>query len=160
MHLLDDPARAAREVHRTLAAGGWFAIALPGGVNDPAGGPDPINTLFAEYARYLPAGGSIGQSLDSAAVLATAGFTDITCTPVEMRLLAPDAETLWQWLHTHGSRAFLDDLPTSRRMEFHDELVRRVGATGFTLRRISNVHIGRKPRSTVGAAAWTGCSRP
>jgi ubiquinone/menaquinone biosynthesis C-methylase UbiE len=161
MHLLDDPVRASREVQRTLAPGGWFAIALPGQANDAANGPDQIDALFAEYTRYLPAGGSIGQPLDSAALLAATGFTDITSTTVEMRMPVPDAEALWRWLHTHGTKAFLDDLPTDRRMEFHDELVRRVEAKGLTLRRISNVHIGRKrPSTTAAAAAWSGCSRP
>jgi ubiquinone/menaquinone biosynthesis C-methylase UbiE len=145
MHLLDHPARAAREVHRVLAPGGWFAIALPGQPIDPASEPDPIDTLFAEYARHLPIGGSIGQPLDSVDLLAAAGFADITSTTVEACLPVPDAQTVWQWLHTHGTKAFLDDLPTQRRREFHDELVRRVDTTDFTLRRNTVVHIGRTP---------------
>jgi O-methyltransferase/aklanonic acid methyltransferase len=140
MHLLDDPARAAREVHRTLAPGGWFAIALPG----PANEPDPIDALFAEYAHHLPPGGSIGEPLDSVSLLAAAGFADITSAAIDVSLAVPDAETVWRWLHTHGAKAFLDDLPASHRAGFHDELPHRVAAAGFALRRTLAVHVGRR----------------
>jgi ubiquinone/menaquinone biosynthesis C-methylase UbiE len=96
MHLLDDPGRAAREVHRTLSPGGWFAIALPGHVDEP----DPIDALFAEYAHHLPPCGSIGAPLDSVNLLAGAGFAEITSVAVEVTLSVPD--TVWRWLQTHG----------------------------------------------------------
>lgn len=151
MHLLDDPVGAAREVHRTLAPGGWFAIALPGQPADAAEPADITIRLFNEFAQYLPPRGGIGHPLDANDLLATAGFVGITRFPVELRLDVPDAATLWRWLYTHGTKAFLDDLPAERRTEFHDQLASGVGAGGTVLRRNVVVHIGwsqRAPEST------------
>jgi SAM-dependent methyltransferase len=143
MHLLHDPVAAAREVHRTLTPGGWFALALPGPPADAAEPPDITIGLFEEFAQYLPPNGGIGHPLDGSEVLAAAGFTDISRFPVDLRLDVPDAATLWRWLNTHGTKAFLDDLPPERRTQFHDALVRGVGPSGTALRRGAVVHTGR-----------------
>jgi hypothetical protein len=74
--------------------------------------------------------------------LAAAGFTGITRFPVDLRRDVPDAATLWRWLHTHGTKAFLDDLPPERRAEFYGHLVNEVGNKGTVLRRNAVVYTG------------------
>lgn len=144
MHLLDSPIDVAHEVHRTLTPGGWFALVLPAASNELGAGPDLTVRLFAEYAQYLPAGGSVGKPLDGVGLLTVAGFADITTTQVELLLNVPDVQTLWRWLHTHGTKAFLDDLPRARRSEFYEQLVNAVGPDGTILRRAADVHVGQR----------------
>jgi O-methyltransferase/aklanonic acid methyltransferase len=148
MHVLDDPAAAVREVHRILASGGWFAFAVPGGPADPTEPPDVTVGLFEEFSAYLRPGGSMGRPLDAHQLLIDGGFSGLTTTPIELRLHVADGQTVWRWLNTHGTKAFVDDLPEERRREFHDELVKRVGPDGVEIRRTAWLHTGRSGSPT------------
>jgi len=144
LHLLDDPAAAVREVRRVLTPGGRLSFAGPGPnlVDDHV--LDLPNSLFAEFAAYLPPGGSMGRGFDEAEVLAGAGFVDVEVSHLEVRLPVPDGETLWRFFNTHGTKKFLDDLPPSRREDFRRRLVKGF-EPGYVLHRTAWVYTARKP---------------
>ncbi|WP_202996290.1 class I SAM-dependent methyltransferase [Paractinoplanes lichenicola] len=123
IHILDDPASAVREARRVLKPGGLFAFTVPGPNPDGFAMTDRANELFAEFSAYLPPAGSMGVAFDESATLAAAGFTGVAETDLRVELTVPDAETLWRWFQTHGSRKFLDDLPAERRAEFRTRLL-------------------------------------
>lgn len=143
MHLVDDPAAVAREAQRVLAPAGRFVFTVPGPPADPAAPLDTVNQLFSEFTQYLPAGGSMGATFDAIRLLADAGFADMTQTHLQVEFTVPDAETLWRWLHSHGTRAFLDDLPPARRADFHRRLIEALDTQGeFILARTALVYTG------------------
>src|SRR5689334_12238851 len=78
MHLLDAPDRAAVEVRRVLRPGGLFAFTVIGPPPDGFAPGDISAQLFAEYAPFLPPGGSMGTAFDEHETLRAAGFTDAT----------------------------------------------------------------------------------
>lgn len=118
IHLLDDPAAAAQEVRRVLAPGGVFSFSVPGAVED-APEWEFYSALFREFQPLIPVGeGRLSRPLDAEQLLATAGFTDVGEAGIEQRLPVPDADTFWNWALSHGSRAFIDALPTDSRTEF------------------------------------------
>ena len=124
-----------------------MAIALAGGNErtEPAE-PDPVPGLYAEFAQYLPPGGSMGIQLDVADLLTRAGFIDVTHTSTEVCLEVPDAQTYWDWTLTHGSRAFVDDLPSDRRAEFHDRMLTQLSSQKvITLQRAAALWTARLP---------------
>ncbi|GAB1645845.1 class I SAM-dependent methyltransferase [Krasilnikovia sp. MM14-A1259] len=123
MHLLDDPQAAVREIKRVLKPGGIFAITGPGRMPDGFEFADISHALFAEFSRYLPPGGSMGEPFDELEALAEAGFTDIDETDLRIELPVADAETFWQWFQTHGTRKFLDELDADRRAQFRARLI-------------------------------------
>ncbi|GAB3696221.1 class I SAM-dependent methyltransferase [Nocardiopsis oceani] len=152
LHLLDDPPTALAEARRVLTSRGWLALTLPG--PSPDGEPaaetgeneDPLPALFTEFGRHLPPGGGMGRPIDDPRNLLTeAGLAKVTATTVTTALPVPDGETLWQWLLTHGSRAFLDDLPAERRAEFRARVFASVEDSGpFTMRRPVSLWIGHR----------------
>lgn len=142
LHLLDDPAAAAREARRVLRPGGLFAFAMPGPHVDPSIRLDETIRLFAEYAKYLPPGGSMGAPFDEPAVLAAAGFTDVQERLYTFEVAVPDGNAFWQFTLTHGTKKFVDDLPAERRSQFEDE-IRALPA--FTMTRTVWVYSGLVP---------------
>jgi ubiquinone/menaquinone biosynthesis C-methylase UbiE len=153
VRLLDEPAAATREVRRVLVPGGLFAFTVPGlppgaGLAEQPVPQDPASALFAEFGRYLPAGGGMGRPLDGRALLASAGFTGIGAVAISVDLPVTDGEACWQWSLTHGSIKFLEDLPQERREEFRQRLVAGVDAVGGArLRRTATVWQGHVPPS-------------
>lgn len=147
LHLVDNPALVAAEILRVLSPGGLVAIAIPGGEpQTELAEPDPVLGLYGEFAQYLPPGGSMGMELDTADVLASAGYIDVTCTSIEVCLEVPDAQTYWDWTLTHGSRAFADDLPADRRREFHDRMLAELSSQKvITLQRAAALWTARRP---------------
>lgn len=145
MHILDDPAAAAAEVRRVLVPGGMFAFTVPG----PAPGAGPsgrqlTSDLWGEFSQYLPPGGGSGSPLDEGALLRDAGFTDIAASLVTIDLPMPGGgEMLWQWHLTHGTAAFIGNLPPDRRAEFRRRLVAETDASGTRNLRLT-------------ASLWTG----
>ncbi|MFF0269738.1 class I SAM-dependent methyltransferase [Kribbella sp. NPDC004536] len=122
MHLLDDPAVAAAEVRRVLRPGGVFSFSTPCAVED-APEWDFYGELFREYQPYVPEEkGRLGRPLDGEKLLADAGFQFLEETVVEQRLAVPDPDTFWNWAMSHGSRAFIDALPSPQREEFESRL--------------------------------------
>lgn len=118
VHLLDDPAAAAREIRRVLTPGGVFSFSVPGPVED-APEWEFYSALFREFQPLIPAGeGRLSRPLDAERFLATAGFTGLGRTAIEQRLPVPDADTFWNWGLSHGSRAYIDALPADARTEF------------------------------------------
>ncbi|WP_327070546.1 class I SAM-dependent methyltransferase [Kitasatospora sp. NBC_01302] len=118
VHLLDDPAAAAREIRRVLTSGGVFSFSVPGAVED-APEWEFYSALFREFQPLIPVGeGRLSRPLDEERLLATAGFTNVSGTAIEQRLPVPDADTFWNWALSHGSRAFIDALPADSRAGF------------------------------------------
>jgi ubiquinone/menaquinone biosynthesis C-methylase UbiE len=152
VHLLDQPLVALREALRVLRPCGLVAFTTPGlppgvdGATYAAPLGDPLPALFAEFSQRLPSGGGIGQALDAPLVLDAAGFRDIEVRPVQVDLPVLDGHTYWQWCLSHGSLAFLEDLPTDHREEFRRRLIDAAEALPqLRLRRTASVWIGRKP---------------
>ncbi|MGZ0147429.1 class I SAM-dependent methyltransferase [Kribbella sp. WER1] len=122
IHLLDDPAATAAEVRRVLRPGGVFSFSTPCDVKD-APEWDFYGALFREYQPYIPTGkGRLGRPLNGEQLLTATGFHTVTQTDVEQRLHVPDADTFWNWALSHGSRAFIDALPTPQRTEFESRV--------------------------------------
>ncbi|MGW1182449.1 class I SAM-dependent methyltransferase [Streptomyces drozdowiczii] len=118
VHLLDDPAAAAREIRRVLAPGGVFSFSVPGDVED-APEWEFYGALFREFQPLIPEGqGRLSRPLDAERLLTAAGFTGASGTAMEQRLPVPDADTFWAWGLSHGSRAYFDALPADARTEF------------------------------------------
>ncbi|GAA2975503.1 hypothetical protein JCM13580A_13910 [Streptomyces drozdowiczii] len=118
VHLLDDPAAAAREIRRVLAPGGVFSFSVPGDVEN-APEWEFYGSLFREFQPLIPEGqGRLSRPLDAERLLTAAGFTAIGETAVEQRLPVPDADTFWEWGLSHGSRAYFDALPADALHEF------------------------------------------
>ncbi|WP_330314134.1 methyltransferase domain-containing protein [Streptomyces sp. NBC_00523] len=118
VHLLDDPAAAAREFRRVLAPGGVFSFSVPGDVED-APEWEFYGALFREFQPLIPEGqGRPSRPLDAERLLSSTGFTGIGETAIEQRLPVPDADTFWDWGLSHGSRAYFDALPADARTEF------------------------------------------
>ncbi|MEW2124824.1 class I SAM-dependent methyltransferase [Streptomyces sp. NPDC087866] len=118
VHLLDDPAAAAREIRRVLAPGGVFSFSVPGDVED-APEWEFYGALFREFQPLIPEGqGRLSRPLDAERLLSAAGFTGMGETAIEQRLPVPDADTFWDWGLSHGSRAYFDALPADARTEF------------------------------------------
>jgi SAM-dependent methyltransferase len=122
MHLLDDPAATAAEVHRVLRPGGVFSFSTPHGVED-APEWDFYPALREEFKPFIPEGGGrLGRPLDEEELLRAAGFHDLDYVAVEQRLPVADADAFWNWELSHGSRAFIDALPAARRQQFEARL--------------------------------------
>jgi SAM-dependent methyltransferase len=147
IHLLDDPDAALREIRRVLRPAGLFAFSTPGGPSEAnqsrADGPD----LWAEYSQYLPPGGGMGRPIDGLALLSGAGFIDVAARPLEVVLPIPGGgEMLWQWYLSHGTVAFIEDLPPERREQFRQRLIADADQTGVkTLRLSATLWSGRAP---------------
>lgn|ERR1022692_3222207 len=145
IHLLDDPDAAAREVRRVLVRGGLFALTVPG---EPPGSepPEPqIPSLWTEFSQYLAPGGGMGRPLDASALLSGAGFAGAAAQPIEVNLpMSGGGDMLWRWHLSHGTVAFIDDLPPDRREEFRRRLVASTDADGTrTLRTIATLWSAR-----------------
>ncbi len=81
---------------------------------------------------------------DELETLAAAGFTGLAETDLRVELPVPDADTLWRWFQTHGSRKFFDDLPAERRAEFRARLIDDLnGRAHLVLRRYAWLFTGR-----------------
>ena len=106
-----------------LRPGGLFAFTTPGRVPEGFEFADGANGLFGEFARYLPPQGSMGVSFDEVETLTEAGLVHLRQTDLRLELPVADAETLWQWFQTHGSRKYLENLPPARRDEFRRRLI-------------------------------------
>lgn len=118
IHLLDDPAASAAEVHRVLRPGGVFSFSTPCDV-DNAPEWDFYGALFREYQPYIPPGkGRLGRPLDGLDLLTTTDFGELAETTVTQRIPIPDPDTFWNWALSHGSRAFIDALPPQQRTDF------------------------------------------
>jgi SAM-dependent methyltransferase len=150
IHVLDDPAAGVAEAYRVLVPGGRFGFTGGSARGRTAGAVDEqslgvrLNGLFEEFSAYLPPGGSMGQPVDAADLLADAGFVDLREDQAEVAIAFPDNETLWRWSLSHGYRAFIEDLPDDRRDEFHERVL-GLTASERILRRVSGVWSGRKP---------------
>lgn len=147
LHLVDTPVVVAAEIRRVLSPGGLLAIAVPGGVaQTELTEPDPIPDLYAEFAKFLPPRGSMGTWFDVDKLLTQTGFIDVRQANVEVCLEVPDGQTYWDWTLTHGSRAFVDDLPANRRTEFHDRMVAQLSSQNvITLQRTAALWTARVP---------------
>jgi O-methyltransferase/aklanonic acid methyltransferase len=146
MHLADDAAAVTREVRRVLRPGGLFAFTTPGRVPEGFEFADGANALFGEFARHLPPQGSMGTPFDEVETLTEAGFVALRQTDLRLELPVPDAETLWQWFQTHGTRKYFDDLPPGRRDEFRRRLIDDLEGRRrpLLLRRYAWLHEARK----------------
>jgi ubiquinone/menaquinone biosynthesis C-methylase UbiE len=152
IHVLDDPPAAVAEAYRVLAPGGRFALTGSSKRDSraPTGRPSlgsRLIELFTEYADYLPAGGGMGQPVDAADLLEHAGFVDLQQHRVELTVRIPDNATLWTWMLSHGYRAFINDLPAKRRMEFRDRVL-ALPDGDRNLQRATGLWSGRRPHPT------------
>jgi ubiquinone/menaquinone biosynthesis C-methylase UbiE len=151
IHVLDDPAVGVAEAYRVLAPGGRFAVTgwsarsqrAPVAVPQQSLGAR-LDALFAEFAEYLPPGGSMGHPVDAADLLTNAGFVDLREDRAEVAIPFADNDTLWRWAMSHGYRAFVEDLPEQRHAEFHERVL-ALPDDDRVLRRASGVWSGGKP---------------
>lgn len=122
--------------------GGMFAFTAPG----PRMAPEMTPDLWGEFSQYLPPGGGTGSPHDEGALLCDAGFTDIAASPVTVDLPMPgggEIEMLWQWHLSHGTAAFIDNLPPDRRAKLRRRLLTETDASGTRNLRLT-------------ASLWTG----
>ncbi|HZX03532.1 class I SAM-dependent methyltransferase [Kribbella sp.] len=126
IHLLDDPATTAAEVHRVLRPGGVFSFSTPCDVEN-APEWDFYGALFREFQPYIPEGqGRLGRPLNGRQLLTDTGFHALDQTDVTQHLPVPDPDTFWNWALSHGSRAFIDALPPQQRTEFESRVRRHL----------------------------------
>jgi SAM-dependent methyltransferase len=146
IHLLERPAAGVAEAYRVLAPGRRFAFTGSSArqPNNHRNDPWRLDALFGEFTRFLPPGGSMGQPIDAADLLADAGFVDLRADPVEIAVPFTGNAMLWRWLMSHGYRAFVEDLPADRRSEFHARVLALPGDDRL-LRRRTSIRSGRKP---------------
>jgi ubiquinone/menaquinone biosynthesis C-methylase UbiE len=140
IHVLDRPSDAVASASRVLAPGG--RLALTAGGRPTEGFVTDLDRLFAEFAPFLPPGGSMGTPLDPPALLAD--FTDVRQVFVDAEVHIPDNDVLWRWVMSHGYRAFVEDLPADRRAAFRSRVLDLPLGDGL-LRRSSGLWIGTKP---------------
>jgi SAM-dependent methyltransferase len=153
LHILSDPAAALAEIRRVLRPGGLVAFTVVGPPPPDFEPDDSAGALFAEFARYLPPGGSMGAPFDAPAILDRLGFIDVTGEHLRVELPLAGPETMWRWIESHGTRKFVDDLPPERRAELRDRIIADLsGRDPLVLRRTAllytaSVTPGGAPRS-------------
>lgn len=141
LHLLPDPARAAREAHRVLIRGGTFA--LPADNRPVSRLSTHLDALFAEFAVFRPAGSEFGRPLSAPDILASAGFHSIQQHTATVAVEVPGSQTLWRWLMSHGYRAFVEALPDQRQYEFQQRVL-DMPLHDQALGRMTSVYAGRR----------------
>jgi len=109
----------------------------------PDGAFDVVAAAFVMHLLDDP-GAAAAEVRRVPALLGDAGFTDIGVSPLTVDLPMPGGgEMLWQWHLSHGTAAFIDDLPPDRRAEFRRRLIAETDAGGTRNLRLT-------------ASLWTG----
>lgn len=116
VEILEDPAAAVAEMRRVLAPGGTVALSVNG-----ARGRWEWLTRLAQEFWPAPAPDPVADAAtpaDPAALLAEAGFIELTQRQVAAAVQVPGPSALWELLESQMSMAAVETLPTRRAAEF------------------------------------------
>lgn len=114
VEILEDPAAAVAQMRRVLAPGGTIALSVHG----VRGGWEWLARLAQEFWPAPEPAADAAPLVDPAALLAEAGFTEMTQRPVAAPVVVPSPSALWKLLESQMSLAAVTSLPAGRAAEF------------------------------------------
>jgi SAM-dependent methyltransferase len=115
VQVLDDPAAALAEFHRVLTPGGTVALSLE---RQTVGRLGWLHELNAEYFGAGTGGGDPLSADRLDALLAAAGFEQVTHTEIDLPKPIASPDALWDWLALQGVPQALEAIPADRAEAF------------------------------------------
>lgn len=128
IHLVPNPERMLRSIHRVLRPGGTVGLSrFDPNLDSPTW--TNVRQLLRDYWRYADkAARPPWRSVDPEALLRRAAFTDIATTSMTIEVPLTDPDAFWRWNLANGQRVLIDALPAERALELRRALHREISA--------------------------------